>query len=180
MWRWRGGGRRSWWWSWGRLGPPRCCGWRGSAERCAHGVAAAARTFLTLIARPPVRPTRLTESPCPEWPWVARRGSATHGAAKDTRSSRVRVRVGVGNLGCGPGAVTAHLGSLRLDVFGIDPSASLLAVAQRESPQLRFEQGSMPPPGRADAPARQGAASGACSRCAPVPRPASSPRLSGR
>ncbi|EST30587.1 hypothetical protein M878_17885 [Streptomyces roseochromogenus subsp. oscitans DS 12.976] len=49
----------------------------------------------------------------------------------------------VADLGCGPGAVTAHLGSLGLDVFGIDLSASMLAVARRENPQLRFEQGSM-------------------------------------
>lgn len=49
----------------------------------------------------------------------------------------------VADLGCGPGRVTAHLASLGLDAFGIDLSESMLAVARREHPQLRFEQGSM-------------------------------------
>ncbi|MGW4565007.1 class I SAM-dependent methyltransferase [Streptomyces sp. NPDC004561] len=49
----------------------------------------------------------------------------------------------VADLGCGPGWVTAHLASLGLDVFGLDLSASMLAVARREHPELRFEQGSM-------------------------------------
>ncbi|MEV5876927.1 class I SAM-dependent methyltransferase [Streptomyces sp. NPDC052101] len=49
----------------------------------------------------------------------------------------------VADLGCGPGAVTAYLGSLGLDAFGVDLSASMLGVARRENPALRFEQGSM-------------------------------------
>ncbi|WP_369391195.1 methyltransferase domain-containing protein [Streptomyces sp. CG1] len=49
----------------------------------------------------------------------------------------------VADLGCGPGAVTAYLASLGLDVFGVDLSTSMLTVARRENPQLRFEQGSM-------------------------------------
>ncbi|WBO64551.1 class I SAM-dependent methyltransferase [Streptomyces camelliae] len=49
----------------------------------------------------------------------------------------------VADLGCGPGRVTARLASLGLDVFGLDLSASMLAVARRENPGLRFEQGSM-------------------------------------
>ncbi|WP_217140672.1 class I SAM-dependent methyltransferase [Streptomyces sp. AC627_RSS907] len=49
----------------------------------------------------------------------------------------------VADLGCGPGRVTAHLASLGLRVFGLDLSASMLAVARRENPGLRFEQGSM-------------------------------------
>lgn len=49
----------------------------------------------------------------------------------------------VADLGCGPGRVTAYLGSLGLSVFGLDLSASMLAVARRENPGLRFEQGSM-------------------------------------
>jgi SAM-dependent methyltransferase len=39
--------------------------------------------------------------------------------------------------------VTAHLASLGVRVFGVDLSASMLAVARRENPGLRFEQGSM-------------------------------------
>ncbi|NEY35657.1 methyltransferase domain-containing protein [Streptomyces sp. PRKS01-65] len=49
----------------------------------------------------------------------------------------------VADLGCGPGRVTAHLAGLGLRVFGLDLSASMLAVARREHPHLRFEQGSM-------------------------------------
>ena len=49
----------------------------------------------------------------------------------------------VADLGCGPGRTTARLASLGLDVFGLDLSESMLAVARRESPGLRFEQGSM-------------------------------------
>ncbi|WP_411092901.1 class I SAM-dependent methyltransferase [Streptomyces sp. 049-1] len=49
----------------------------------------------------------------------------------------------VADLGCGPGRVTAHLASLGLRVFGLDLSASMVAIARRENPGLRFEQGSM-------------------------------------
>ncbi|WNM29461.1 methyltransferase domain-containing protein [Streptomyces sp. Li-HN-5-11] len=49
----------------------------------------------------------------------------------------------VADLGCGPGWITAYLDSLGLSVYGLDLSASMLAVARRENPALRFEQGSM-------------------------------------
>ncbi len=49
----------------------------------------------------------------------------------------------VADLGCGPGRVTAHLASLGLRVFGLDLSPAMLAIARREHPDLRFEQGSM-------------------------------------
>ncbi|MDW4910255.1 class I SAM-dependent methyltransferase [Streptomyces sp. ADMS] len=49
----------------------------------------------------------------------------------------------VADLGCGPGRVTAYLASLGVSVFGLDLSESMLAVARRENPGLRFEQGSM-------------------------------------
>ncbi|MFE4048679.1 class I SAM-dependent methyltransferase [Streptomyces sp. YIM B13518] len=49
----------------------------------------------------------------------------------------------VADLGCGPGAVTAHLACLGLSVFGLDLSEGMLAIARREQPGLRFEQGSM-------------------------------------
>jgi SAM-dependent methyltransferase len=49
----------------------------------------------------------------------------------------------VGDLGCGTGRVTGHLASLGLDVFGLDLSESMLAIARRENPDLRFVRGSM-------------------------------------
>ncbi|MFD8464248.1 class I SAM-dependent methyltransferase [Streptomyces cyaneofuscatus] len=51
----------------------------------------------------------------------------------------------VADVGCGPGRVTAHLSELGLglDVFGIDLSPQMLAVARQDHPGLRFEEGSM-------------------------------------
>jgi SAM-dependent methyltransferase len=49
----------------------------------------------------------------------------------------------VADLGCGPGRVTARLASLGLSVVGLDLSEAMLAIARRENPELRFEQGSM-------------------------------------
>ncbi|MEV0639618.1 class I SAM-dependent methyltransferase [Streptomyces sp. NPDC050619] len=49
----------------------------------------------------------------------------------------------VADLGCGPGRVTGYLASLGLSVFGLDLSESMLAIARRENPGLRFQQGSM-------------------------------------
>lgn len=49
----------------------------------------------------------------------------------------------VADLGCGPGRVAAHLDALDLDVFGVDLSAAMVAVAQREHPHLTFSTGSM-------------------------------------
>ncbi|MFG3011519.1 class I SAM-dependent methyltransferase [Streptomyces cinerochromogenes] len=49
----------------------------------------------------------------------------------------------VADLGCGPGEVTAYLAGLGLSVFGLDLSESMVAVARRDFPALRFEQGSM-------------------------------------
>ncbi|MFI7141750.1 class I SAM-dependent methyltransferase [Streptomyces massasporeus] len=50
----------------------------------------------------------------------------------------------VADLGCGPGRVTAYLASQGLSVFGLDVSESMLAIARRENPGLRFVRGSMP------------------------------------
>ncbi|MPY45882.1 methyltransferase domain-containing protein, partial [Streptomyces phyllanthi] len=47
------------------------------------------------------------------------------------------------DLGCGPGRLTGHLASLGLDVFGIDLSPEMVAVARRVCPGVRFEVGSM-------------------------------------
>ncbi|ELP64402.1 methyltransferase domain protein, partial [Streptomyces turgidiscabies Car8] len=65
--------------------------------------------------------------------------------AEFVRGSADRGAVGgqVADLGCGPGWVTGFLDSLGLSVFGLDVSASMLAVARREHPGIRFEQGSM-------------------------------------
>ncbi|MEU3155968.1 class I SAM-dependent methyltransferase, partial [Streptomyces griseus] len=51
----------------------------------------------------------------------------------------------VADVGCGTGRVTEHLHGLGLglDVFGIDLSPRMLAVARQEHPGLRFEEGSM-------------------------------------
>jgi SAM-dependent methyltransferase len=49
----------------------------------------------------------------------------------------------VADLGCGPGRTTARLASLGLDVSGLDLSESMLAIARRENPGIRFAQGSM-------------------------------------
>ncbi|HEY2724791.1 MAG TPA: class I SAM-dependent methyltransferase [Pseudonocardiaceae bacterium] len=47
------------------------------------------------------------------------------------------------DIGCGPGRVTARLNSLGLNAFGIDLSSEMVALARREHPGLRFEEGSM-------------------------------------
>ncbi|WP_416973460.1 class I SAM-dependent DNA methyltransferase [Streptomyces sp. 4F14] len=49
----------------------------------------------------------------------------------------------VADLGCGPGRSTGLLAGLGLDMRGLDLSESMLAVARRENPGIRFEQGSM-------------------------------------
>ncbi|WP_217205807.1 class I SAM-dependent methyltransferase [Streptomyces sp. AC550_RSS872] len=49
----------------------------------------------------------------------------------------------VADLGCGPGRTTGRLASLGLNVFGLDLSERMIAIARRENPGLRFEQGSM-------------------------------------
>ncbi|MEV5985285.1 class I SAM-dependent methyltransferase [Streptomyces sp. NPDC052051] len=49
----------------------------------------------------------------------------------------------VGDLGCGPGRVTAYLAGLGLDAFGVDLSPQMVAVARKSHPGLRFEVGTM-------------------------------------
>ncbi len=73
------------------------------------------------------------------------------GASPDDRAvlglfaERVREAGGgaVGDLGCGPGRVTAHLHDLGLDVFGLDLSPGMVEVARRTHPHLRFQVGSL-------------------------------------
>ena len=49
----------------------------------------------------------------------------------------------VADIGCGPGYVTSHLHDAGLDVFGIDLSPEMIAIARRDYPHLRFEVGTM-------------------------------------
>lgn len=56
----------------------------------------------------------------------------------------------VADLGCGPGAVTADLHSRGLDVYGVDLSPAMVAVARRIHPEVRFTEGSMVDPDNDD------------------------------
>lgn len=47
------------------------------------------------------------------------------------------------DVGCGPGHVTRHLQDLGVDAFGIDLAPGMVALAERDHPDLRFEVGSM-------------------------------------
>jgi SAM-dependent methyltransferase len=49
----------------------------------------------------------------------------------------------VADVGCGSGRVTILLSRLGLDAFGVDLSPGMVALARRDYPQLRFEEGSM-------------------------------------
>ncbi len=47
----------------------------------------------------------------------------------------------IADLGCGTGRITAHLGSLGVDVFGIDLSPAMVDVARRTHPHQHFDVG---------------------------------------
>ena len=49
----------------------------------------------------------------------------------------------VADIGCGPGHVAGHLHEEGVDVFGIDLSPAMVAIARRDHPDLRFEVGTM-------------------------------------
>ncbi|MFX0573567.1 class I SAM-dependent DNA methyltransferase [Nocardia nepalensis] len=49
----------------------------------------------------------------------------------------------VADLGCGEGRLTAHLAGLGLDIFGIDLSPRLIALARAQYPALTFDEGSL-------------------------------------
>lgn len=55
------------------------------------------------------------------------------------------------DVGCGPGQITAHLRGLGLDISGVDLSPGMIAIAEREYPDIRFDVGSMTDLGGADA-----------------------------
>ena len=49
----------------------------------------------------------------------------------------------VADVGCGTGYVTGYLHDAGVDVFGIDLSPEMLAIARRDYPDLRFQVGTM-------------------------------------
>lgn len=49
----------------------------------------------------------------------------------------------VADLGCGPGHVTAFLHGQGLNVFGMDLSSEMVAIAKKDYPELGFDVGSM-------------------------------------
>ena len=49
----------------------------------------------------------------------------------------------VADVGCGPGYVTGYLHDAGVDVFGIDLSPEMVAIARRDYPELRFDVGTM-------------------------------------
>jgi SAM-dependent methyltransferase len=53
------------------------------------------------------------------------------------------VRGPVADVGCGTGRIAAFLHDLGVDVFGVDLSPRMLAVARGTHPDLRFTEGSM-------------------------------------
>jgi len=61
-------------------------------------------------------------------------------AVLSTFAERVsRDRLGpFADVGCGPGRITGHLHHLGLDVFGVDLSPGMLAVARQALPGPRF------------------------------------------
>ncbi|WP_432073130.1 class I SAM-dependent DNA methyltransferase [Streptomyces wuyuanensis] len=56
----------------------------------------------------------------------------------------------VADVGCGPGRIAAYLAGLGVDVFGVDLSPEMIAVARRAHAHLRFEVGNMTTLGSAD------------------------------
>lgn len=49
----------------------------------------------------------------------------------------------VADVGCGPGYVSGYLHDAGADVFGIDLSPEMVAIARRDYPHLHFEVGTM-------------------------------------
>jgi SAM-dependent methyltransferase len=61
----------------------------------------------------------------------------------DGFAERMQKRGPVCDLGCGPAQIARYLHDRRVNVFGLDLSAGMLAEARRLNPDLRFVQGSM-------------------------------------
>jgi len=49
----------------------------------------------------------------------------------------------VADVGCGPGRAAAFMADHGLDVVGVDPSQTMLAVARTEHPSIQFEEGQL-------------------------------------
>lgn len=61
----------------------------------------------------------------------------------DRFAASVAGRGRVCDVGCGPGHVGRYLAARGVDVFGRDLSPGMVALAQRLTPTMRFEQGDM-------------------------------------
>jgi SAM-dependent methyltransferase len=61
----------------------------------------------------------------------------------DRFAARLRGRGGVCDVGCGPGHVGRYLAERGVDIFGLDLSAGMVALARRLNPAMRFERGDL-------------------------------------
>jgi len=61
----------------------------------------------------------------------------------DRFAARVTGRGRVCDVGCGPGHVGRYLAERGVDVFGLDLSAGMVALARALNPTMRFEQGDL-------------------------------------
>jgi SAM-dependent methyltransferase len=61
----------------------------------------------------------------------------------DRFAKRMRERGRVCDLGCGPGHVGHYLRERGVDVFGLDLSPAMVALARELNPTMRFEQGDL-------------------------------------
>src|SRR5207253_2176096 len=59
----------------------------------------------------------------------------------DRFAARLSGRGLVCDVGCGPGHVGRYLTERGVDVFGLDLSSEMVALARRRNPSMRFEQG---------------------------------------
>lgn len=58
-------------------------------------------------------------------------------------TQRLRTGARVCDLGCGPGHVARYVKDLGVDVFGMDISEKMLAVASKRNPDIEFVYGDM-------------------------------------
>ena len=61
----------------------------------------------------------------------------------DRFAARVRGRGRVCDVGCGPGHVGRYLTERGVDVFGLDLSPAMVALARELNPTMRFQQGDL-------------------------------------
>src|SRR5438128_10753053 len=69
----------------------------------------------------------------------------------DRFAARLSGRGLVCDVGCGPGHVGRYLTERGVDVFGLDLSSEMVALARRRNPSMRFEQGDLRALGLPDA-----------------------------